>query len=75
MLLLRQKLEERARASRGSAKASRGAVMPAEASGIRALAAADNADEQTLRRAVVQNLLSDQLDPSLVNDAHNFSRW
>ncbi|MEI9997615.1 MAG: hypothetical protein WDM91_23675 [Rhizomicrobium sp.] len=70
VLLLRQKLQERAKA--GSAArpgaASKGQA-PAEPSAIQALAAAEDADEHTLRRAFLQNLLADQLGPDLVNDA------
>jgi hypothetical protein len=70
VLLLRQKLEERAKAgsSRGAAgKPAAGA--PAPPSGVRALAAIDWSDARPLRRAVVENLLADQLGSDLVNDA------
>src|ERR1700749_415705 len=67
VLLLRQKLKERSRAARGGARAVPHA--PAEPSGVRALAAMDGVDERSLRRAIIQNLLADQLDPSLINDA------
>jgi len=67
VLLLRQKLEERSRAARGGARAD--TAVPAEPSGVRALAAMDGVDERSLRRAIIQNLLADQLDPSLINDA------
>jgi DNA-binding TFAR19-related protein (PDSD5 family) len=72
VLLLRQKLEERAKAgttARAGAKTQANTVAPAEASGVRALAALEGADERALRRAVVQNLLADQLEPQLLNDA------
>jgi hypothetical protein len=69
VLLLRQKLEERSRTARGSAKAKSNTPAPAEASGVRALAAIEGTDERSLRRAIIQNLLADQFDPALINDA------
>lgn len=66
VILLRQKLKERAKAGRAQA----GNAKPAETvSGVRALAAIEGADERALRRALIQNLLADQLGPALVNDA------
>jgi hypothetical protein len=70
VLLLRQKLEERTKssASRGTAnKPAAGA--PPRPSGVRALAAIDWSDARPLRRAIVENLLADQLGPDLINDA------
>jgi hypothetical protein len=70
VLLLRQKLEERARANpspRPAGKSSAGAAPPV--SGIRALGAIDWSDERALHRAIIQNLLADQLGPELINDA------
>jgi len=69
VMLLKQKLEERAKAARGGGKAKPNVAVPLEASGVKALAALEGADERSLRRAVIQNLLADQLDPSLLNDA------
>ena len=70
VLLLRQKLEERARSSSATRPTGKPAAnAPAPPSGMRALAAIDWSDERPLRRAVVQNLLADQLGPELVNDA------
>ena len=69
VMLLRQKLEERAKAQRAGAKAKPGTLAPAEPSGVHALAALEGADERSLRRAIVQNLLADQIDPQLLNDA------
>lgn len=70
VLLLRQKLEERAKAER----ARSGARGPAgqtqvRISGVRALAAAGSSDEKPLRRAVIQHLLADQMGGELINDA------
>jgi hypothetical protein len=70
--LLRLKLEERAKSTGGSRAAAGtkpNASSPAEPSGIRALAAIEGADERSLRRAVIQNLLADQFDAGLINDA------
>jgi hypothetical protein len=69
VMLLRQKLEERAKAQRAGAKAKSATVAPLEPAGVQALAALEGADERSLRRAIIQNLLADQLDPSLLNDA------
>jgi hypothetical protein len=70
VLLLRQRLEERAKsapAARNAGKPSGDApIGPAD---VRALAAIDWTDERPLRRAIVQTLLADQLGPELVNDA------
>ena len=72
VLLLRQKLQERAKAGaagKAERKDRQGADAPAEPSGLAALAAVESADERTLRRAFIQNLLADQLGPDLLNDA------
>jgi len=72
VMLLRQKLEERTRLQRGAAKPTRegrDAVRPLEPSGIQALAALEGTDDHSLRRAIVQNLLADQLGQGLLNDA------
>ncbi|HWA90263.1 MAG TPA: hypothetical protein VG889_09530 [Rhizomicrobium sp.] len=69
VLLLKQKLEERSKTSRGGGKARAGGPVPVEPMGVRALAAIEGADERSLRRAIIQNLLAEQLDPSLLNDA------
>ncbi len=69
VLLLKQKLEERSKAARGGRRTPPGTAAPAEPSGVRALASVEGADERSLRRAIIQNLLADQLAPSLLNDA------
>ena len=72
VLLLRRKLEERAKASapsRAGANAKSEAAPAAAPSGVRAMAAIEGADERPLRRAVIQNLLTDQFGPALLNDA------
>lgn len=71
MILLRQKLLER---SKLSAKASAETRTPpsaesaGEPTGIQAMAAAHGADERSLRRALIQHLLADQLGSGLLND-------
>lgn len=70
VLLLRLKLEERAKAnasSRSNAKPRTDAPTPP--SDVRALASIDWSDERPLRRAVIQSLLADQFGADLVNDA------
>ena len=72
VMLLRQKLEERARLQRGAPKPSqekRDAAQAPEPAGVHALAALEGVDERALRRAVVQGLLADQLGQELLNDA------
>lgn len=72
VLLLRQKLQERAKAigSKGAgAKGKAGATAAPEAIGVQALAAVEGVDERQLRRAFIQTLLADQLGSTLVNDA------
>ncbi len=69
VILLRQKLQERAKLG-GAARAGRKTdLATATPTGIEALAAIEGADERPLRRALIQNLLADQLGPALLNDA------
>jgi hypothetical protein len=68
VLLLRQKLEERAKSSsRPTGKPV--AEAPKSPSGVKALAAIDWSDERPLRREIVQSLLADQLGQDLITDA------
>ena len=69
VLLLRQKLQERAKAGRAANRQKAVPDSPAEPSALQALAAVESVDEGVLRRAFVQNLLADQLGPELLNDA------
>jgi hypothetical protein len=71
VLLLRQKLRERARTSaRGRAAAPQHAGSePLKMSPVQQLAAVEGVDERLLRRALVQNLLVEQFGPSMLNDA------
>lgn len=69
VLLLRQKLQERAKAARGGRTGTKANAGTEQVSGIKALAAVEGTDERLLRRAFIQNLLADQLGPELLNDA------
>jgi hypothetical protein len=66
LALLRQKLQERAKTS-GAARRTQAEAKPAPRSAVHALAAVSGTEDRMLRRAFIQNLLADQLDPSLVN--------
>jgi hypothetical protein len=68
VLLLRQKLRERARRARtGRSEKSQGS--PIQPSALQQLAAVENIDEGTLRRALVQNLLVEHFGQAVLNDA------
>jgi hypothetical protein len=70
VLLLRLKLEERAKSNAANRSAGKPqADAPASPLGVRALATIDWSDERPMRRAIIQSLLADQLGPELVNDA------
>lgn len=72
VLILRQKLQERARLA-SSARKGRGERAAKQATsgadGIYALASIEGVDDRQLRRAFIQNLLSDQFGAELINDA------
>lgn len=73
VLLLRQKLLERSRASasgRVNEKSAAFRNVTTEPSIVQALAALEGADDRSLRRALIQFILADQLGSSLLNDAH-----
>lgn len=72
VLLLRQKLLERTRTSasgRTNSKLPASSSATTEPSALEALAALEGANEKSLRRALIQFILVDQLGASLVNDA------
>jgi hypothetical protein len=69
VLLLRQKLQERARASAAGRGTSRSEAEKQGPSALQALAAIEGSDERPLRRAFIQNLLADQLGAAFLNDA------
>jgi len=70
LAILRQKLEERAKAG----QANRSSAKPhpdqtREEIGIQAYAAVEGHDERQLRRALIQHLLGEQFGAALLNDA------
>lgn len=73
VLILRQRLQERARASSGARKegwgraASRGPASPMET--VQALAAVEGIDDRQLKRALIQGVLAENLGKGLINDA------
>jgi hypothetical protein len=71
VLLLRQKLSERARAtSKDKAKVRQtDDAEAAQTPVVQRLASVEGVDEHQLRRALVQNLLTEQFGSSLLNDA------
>jgi len=69
VLLLRQRLSERAKTTRGGPVAGSGRAQQAPAATVRALAAVEGMDDRHLRRALIQNLLSGSFGEQVVNDA------
>src|SRR5690242_7816440 len=72
VLLLRQRLAERSRLAGSARVAVRPGAPERPPSGIdnvQALAAVEGVDDRQLRRALIQNILADQLGPKLINDA------
>ena len=75
VLILRQRLQERARASSAGRKEGRapagsggqGAANPMET--VQALAAVEGVDDRQLKRALIQGVLAENLGKGLVNDA------
>jgi hypothetical protein len=68
VLLLRQRLAERGNAARGG-PAVRSAVSATRTSALQKLAGVEGVDERHLRRALIQNLLSESLGEKLTGDA------
>jgi hypothetical protein len=71
VLILRQKLAERARATakdKGRVRQGHDAEV-AQTPVVQQLASIEGVDEHQLRRALVQNLLTEQFGSSLLNDA------
>ena len=72
VLLLRQRLLER---SRASSTGRTGGAPRAEATaangldGVHTLASVDGVDDRQLRRALIQSVLADQFGPTLLNEA------
>lgn len=73
VFLLRQRLQERARTetvAKGARKpASRESESPLGLDKLQALAAVDGIDDRQFRRALIQNILTDQLGAKLINEA------
>ena len=71
VLLLRQRLAERARASSRDKAKSRQAddAEATQTPVVQRLASIDGVDDHQLRRALVQNLLTEQFGTSLLNDS------
>ena len=71
LILLRQRLQERAKAASG-ARERQSAPGDASSRGldaVRALAATDGVEDQQLKRALIQSILSDQFGAQLLNEA------
>jgi hypothetical protein len=72
VLLLRQRLAERARMKAAGVNAQRPVNNPRIADGIdavHALAGIDNIDERLLKRSLIQSLLTDHFGAAMINDA------
>ncbi|SFG52075.1 hypothetical protein SAMN05518801_1404 [Novosphingobium sp. CF614] len=67
-LLLREKLAERAKASRGNSS-SAASRQPTAPSSVAALAALGDVDERQFRRTVIQSVLVDHFGRGVMNDA------
>lgn len=68
VLLLRQRLDERARVAPGRA-ASAANIRRNDPPAIQALAAVEGVDDRHLRRALIQNLLSESFGEKIINEA------
>ncbi len=69
VLLLRQKLQERAKSGARATEKHAPSTEPSTTSPLQALAATEGQDERHLRRAFIQHLLADQLGSAFLNDA------
>jgi hypothetical protein len=71
VLLLRQRLQDRDRLRAGDTAAGHRTAKKSDANGLsaaQALAAAESIDERQLRRALIQDLLSDQFGERMLNE-------
>lgn len=66
LALLRQRLAERARSTAKPAKAS---ASESDGPAVAAIVARGEPDERQMRRALIQQILADQLGGDLINDA------
>ncbi len=70
VFVLRQRLQERTRlATKPLAVDGQGRSSNVAPTGVGALAAVDGLDDRQLRRALIQNILSEQLGSEMLNDA------
>jgi hypothetical protein len=69
VLLLRQRLTERAKAASARPEAVRSAPGETGLAAVQALAGIEDIDQRQLKRALIQNLLSDNFGGELINDA------
>lgn len=71
VFLLRQRLQERAKAGAAARPTRRGAGegQAVGLDNLQALAAIEGVDDRQFRRALIQNILADQLGPHLINEA------
>ncbi|HEV7228452.1 hypothetical protein [Brevundimonas sp.] len=67
--VLRQRLQEREAARRGTLSRTDSAAPADPLGAVRALAASQAVDDREFRRFLIQNLLADQLGRTLTNDA------
>lgn len=70
VVLLRQRLQERARASGAGRKGGREAAGRAAGglARVQEMAAVDGVDDHQLGRALIQSILADQFGPELINE-------
>ncbi len=69
VLLLRQRLEERTRAAGLRKPSPKGDRQASPLAQVQALAAIDGVDDQQLKRALIQSLLTEQFGSELINEA------
>lgn len=69
ILLLRQRLQERASAQARGASARSSGSRAQPVSALRELLSVEGVDERHLRRALIQNLLAESFDRRVLNDA------
>jgi hypothetical protein len=67
--LLRQRLLERSKASASGRSGKAAGRAPATPGAVHALAGIGEVEDRQLRRALIQNILADQLGPELLNEA------
>lgn len=68
VLVLRQRILERSKAAPGRHNTAARDAKGSSINSIKAMAAMEAVDDHQLRRALVQNILSDQFGPHMVND-------